>query len=1284
MTNARGSGGDSPAPVKSLISAGSAKQFRAIIDQINGGVTVTIRDGKGIVRHAYTNDRFYSMFGYTKKQFEAELNAPFAVVLPEDAELVSSAIARIVTTRQPDIFRYRGRRRDGSILYVRCNSSVASVEGLGDSVLLSVMTDITADVRNEQQALIFGQRLGAIIDHINNGVAASLLGEDGSVEYVFVTDRYYELLGYTRESYHQEVSDPFALIAPEDADEVRRKAMTLRAVGDTAELRYRAKRRDGRIIWLDVSITIMSFADADKPVQLSVFTDVTRIIESNEELEAQHERIRELLNNTPGGIAIVELDPDDIAGSMHTTYYNDKFFSYSGYSREEYDALLRRNEMYFVFSEDVPVLLAATERICRGKPGMTEDTAVRCHTKGGGYRWLLLTGQLVRRAGARCVVYVVMVDITQRKEAEDKQRINGELLRIAAETDKRAIVLYDVKANACRVESRTLYSARYGELYQNVPESLLEAHIASSETAVELYSLFDRIRKGEPDVSVAVQLRTGDDEYQWFECAASLVLDADGLPDHAILVFHNVTEQRVKEAVFRKWQQSIASRPPASYTLFRCNLSRNAMLDERDGDLLAVEFTADALSFNARTREYAEKYVYLEDQEAYNALLDSDTLLAMFYRGEHARELEYREIGPSGELRWRRLTVEMVEYPSSSDVQAFLMYEDIDEKKRAELKEKEMAETDPLTGLYNRAAFTERAEKLISRESGRQHALLMLDLDGFKRFNDAFGHAAGDQALLDVTAVLRSLSRSGDLLCRWSGDAFLLWFRDIPYDAVIDKMVRQICQQMRRVFGGDMQLSTSAGVAVYPRDGRDFDTLYRDADAALRGAKQAGKDNYAFFSVSDEEKTHPAPAQAASPAIAVEKYKRRMLIVDDSETSRVMLSGIFREDYLTETTKNGTEAMLRLRHFGSAISVVLLDLNMPGMDGFEVLSKMRASADLCTIPVIVVSGDASYETLLRAIDSGAADFVTKPIDIGLIRIRVKSVVSKAENERLRAQNSYLQLQRDEEMKFRIVLESTGTVVVEYDWRNHVFLYDSTISSYIAGNYNHRGLWTVFLSDRVADSSDVKTLQDMLHDLANNRQSAKTSRLIMLRTPAKGKHWFRVNIYKKTDDFGLTEKLIITFNDVHEEVLANEKLLFQATRDELTGLYNRAGFIAKATEMIAAREPGYYAMACIDIERFKVINDQYGTQRGDEVLRTFAANLERLHHGETGLCCRVMADNFAVLYPKRMLDDPSFDETRRDLGNVDSALSPLKFYIGRYIVSDKSLDVSALYDRATIA
>ena len=1272
--------------LQSIENERSREQLKAIFENINGGVSVVAFGSDDRVCMAYANDRYYGLFGYTKLQFASELRDPHETLYPDDAEYVGAEIARIKSTRQAATFQYRVVKRDKSIAYLRCNSSVSSIAGLSDKVMISVLTDVTEAVQTERQAAVFGQRLDAIMKNIDSAVTAAMIKEDGSVEFLFSNDLYYEMLGYTKEQYDSEVSDPFQLVRPEDADAVRSAVIGMRHVGQATTVQYRVSTRTGQLRWLRARISIMSFPDVDRPVQLSVFTDVTDTVEASEQLAEQKNKIIEVLNETPSGIAVVEVDRRNVTGTLRTVYYNDRFFSFSGYDRDEYDRMLKKNEMAFVFNEDIPQLLSDTEKICFSEEGASVDMTIRCHTKDGGFRWLLLTGQLAHRRGDMCVVHIALVDITVRKEAIDRQRINEEMLRIAAETDKRAMIVYDVKNDRCRVESRTLFSAVYGENLNNIPQAIIDRGIVALDSVDELCAMFARIRNGEREIKASLQMCTGADRYEWFECNAATILDEAGQPDHAVLVFHNITEQRVKEAVFKKWQQSIETRPAESYTLFRCNLSKDASLDQQDGSLLKISYSPEMLSFNDRTKLYAEEYVCPDDRKAYSELLDSDTLLAMFYRGEHSAVLEYREVGANGEDLWRRLTVEMVEYLGSTDIQAFLMYEDIDDEKKAEIERREIAEADPLTGALNRAAFAGKVDELIRADPSMQSALVMLDMDGFKQLNDSFGHAAGDQALQEVVAVLRSYTRSGDLVCRLGGDEFLVWMRDIPYDAVIGKTVQQMCEHIRKAYSQEVLLSASAGIAVYPRDGHSYDELYPNADKALYRVKQAGKDSYDFFSVTGEEQT-PEIAEAVSavrrtPA-ASRGTRRRLLIVDDNETNRLILKNIFKDEYLIEIAKNGAEAMARLRHFGASISCVLLDLLMPGMDGFAVLKKMQSNTELRTIPVIVVTGDEERSTLLKAMELGAAEYVQKPVDIDIIRMRVQSVISKAENERLRAQNSYLTLQRDEEVKYRTVLESTGTVVVEYDWRNHVFTYDDEISKYIAGSFDHRSLWQVLLSDMVADSQDVKAMQDMLLYLGNRGQK-QTSRLVRLKTPRGKKHWFRMMIYKRENEFGLAEKMIITFNDVHEEVLANDRLLFQATRDELTGLYNRAGFIEKAAELIVGHEPGYYVMACIDIEKFKVINDQYGTSKGDEVLRKFAQTLENLHHGENGICCRVMADNFAVLYPARLLDTPELEQSHRDLEALDDAIPTIRFAAGRCLVDDKTLSVSAIYDRATIA
>ena len=138
------------------------------------------------------------------------------------------------------------------------------------------------------------------------------------------------------------------------------------------------------------------------------------------------------------------------------------------------------------------------------------------------------------------------------------------------------------------------------------------------------------------------------------------------------------------------------------------------------------------------------------------------------------------------------------------------------------------------------------------------------------------------------------------------------------------------------------------------------------------------------------------------------------------------------------------------------------------------------------------------------------------------------------------------------------------------------------------------------------------------------------------------------------------------------------------RDKLTGLYNREGFFEKAEELIQSHEAGYYLMTCFDIDNFKVINDQYGTEKGDQVLKYLARLFEEGFSKVGGICCRVMADNFAILFPADFINSKEIEVIREKAGRFDKLGIPIAFSIGRYPITDKTVSVNSMYDRASIA
>lgn len=240
--------------------------------------------------------------------------------------------------------------------------------------------------------------------------------------------------------------------------------------------------------------------------------------------------------------------------------------------------------------------------------------------------------------------------------------------------------------------------------------------------------------------------------------------------------------------------------------------------------------------------------MYEGDRERYAAFVNSDTMLAEYHRGHRTDSLEFRQKLENGGIRWLRLTVDLVESPHSTDVEVYLLYENIDEQKRAELETRHMAETDPLTGLLNRKAFFEIADMVIQNSiPGSMHAFFMLDIDGFKDINDTFGHAKGDEALTETARKLQALLRKDDLIGRLGGDEFVMLLRNIPHDMDLAKKAELIGQKLQKPFGAEMKLTVSLGICVCPNDGEESHALYEKADTALYAAKESGRNTFRIY-----------------------------------------------------------------------------------------------------------------------------------------------------------------------------------------------------------------------------------------------------------------------------------------------------------------------------------------------------------------------------------------------------------------------------------------------------
>jgi diguanylate cyclase (GGDEF)-like protein len=181
------------------------------------------------------------------------------------------------------------------------------------------------------------------------------------------------------------------------------------------------------------------------------------------------------------------------------------------------------------------------------------------------------------------------------------------------------------------------------------------------------------------------------------------------------------------------------------------------------------------------------------------------------------------------------------------------LFTDISQIKEHEAELDRIAHYDALTGVPNRRLFADRLNQAIShtKRGEKSLAVCYLDLDGFKPVNDQYGHAVGDELLVEVTSRLSDVLRAEDTLARLGGDEFVLLFTDLAHPeeihVILDRVLAVVSAPILIKDTPSISVSASIGVTLYPEDNTDADVLLRHADQAMYFAKEAGKNRYHFF-----------------------------------------------------------------------------------------------------------------------------------------------------------------------------------------------------------------------------------------------------------------------------------------------------------------------------------------------------------------------------------------------------------------------------------------------------
>ncbi|MGH7770823.1 MAG: response regulator [Candidatus Binatia bacterium] len=293
--------------------------------------------------------------------------------------------------------------------------------------------------------------------------------------------------------------------------------------------------------------------------------------------------------------------------------------------------------------------------------------------------------------------------------------------------------------------------------------------------------------------------------------------------------------------------------------------------------------------------------------------------------------------------------------------------------------QRNLAETDALTGVANREKATQDLRRFLRLADNYNQplSLAVLDVDHLEQLNERHSHSAGDAVLRYLGQLLMKSFRAEDVVARWTGNEFVIGMYGLSRDDGVQRAAEVLESLRQEEFTalGDIRfrVSFSAGVAEYPEDGAELESLYRAAHEALRQAKANGRDKVLPVG------WRPNQPQGMRNADVV-------LVDDDEVLASVLLHTLETRGYRTHWIKDGPSALKILGGTKPTLRprVVLLDVDLPGLDGLSLLRHLSRDGLLRRTRVIMLTVRSAESEVLAALEAGAFDHVAKPFSIPVL------------------------------------------------------------------------------------------------------------------------------------------------------------------------------------------------------------------------------------------------------------------------------------------------------------
>jgi diguanylate cyclase (GGDEF)-like protein/PAS domain S-box-containing protein len=460
--------------------------------------------------------------------------------------------------------------------------------------------------------------------------------------------------------------------------------------------------------------------------------------------------------------------------------------------------------------------------------GQIIDADVKFFRADGSFFWSVLTIRPATLNG-EAVNLAWVYDVSKRKQAEQAIVEGQALIRAMLDSSTDGIVLLDREGTVLSLNAAA--NAVFDGQMAILPGQVIWTHLPDSVTSA-LHGCFDRVLHSGKSVEShhAIGARL-------FDVNMHPVVNASGQLDRVTMFSRDVTQIQQRRQQLRKLETALEQAPVS------------VMITDSHG---AIEYVNRAFVL---VSGYSDDEVLGRNPR----LLKSGETVASTYRDMwHCLSAgitwqgELCNRAKDGSLFWEYATISPIRDDSGTVTHFMAVKENITQRKETEQQLVHQATHDTLTGLPNRLLLEDRVHHAIevARREGRRIGLMFLDLDRFKIVNDSLGHVAGDQLLRVVANRLRHTLRRSDTVARLGGDEFvvvLTHFQSSSELADVAEKISAALDEPVELSGHKVHVGASIGIALYPDDGDNFNSLMKDADTAMYRAKQKGRNTFCFY-----------------------------------------------------------------------------------------------------------------------------------------------------------------------------------------------------------------------------------------------------------------------------------------------------------------------------------------------------------------------------------------------------------------------------------------------------